>query len=123
MSFTVRLFGRSGLARIPVSNDGATVGQDSVYVRDEPYLWAQQLTTNGQTSVASTVAAPQPTHSIDQTKFLCVEVPDGNAIRYEVSFTGTATTATVNSPVLTGRDNIKFGPGAIFSCIDAVGTT
>lgn len=122
MAFTVRLFGYQGLARVPVSQDGGTLGNDSVYLLDGPYTWRQNLTSNGLTSVASTVAAVPVNHSVDPTRLLRVEVPDGQSIRYEISATGTATTADSNSPLLTGRDNIKFGPGWVFSFIDASGT-
>lgn len=122
MSFGVRIYGYKGLARIPVSQDGGTFGNDSVYVLDQPYLWGQSLQSNGTTSVASTVAPVPPNHNTDPTAMLRVEVPDGSSIRYEVSATGTATNATTSSPLLTGRDNIKFGPGWVFSFIDANGT-
>jgi hypothetical protein len=122
MTFPVRLFGYKGLARIPVTQDGGTAGQDSVYVLEQGYLWNQTLTSNGTTSVASTIAAVPANHQSDPTRLLRVEVPDGSSIRYEISATGTAPTATSNSPLLTGRDNIQFGPGWIFAFIDAAST-
>lgn len=122
MSFPVRIYGYLGLARVPVTNDGGTAGQDSVYVLEQGYLWNQVLTTNGVTSVVSTVAAVPPHRSIDSTKLLRVEVPDGQSIRYEITRDGTAPTATTNSPLLTGRDQIMFGPGWLLAVIDASGT-
>ena len=122
MAFSVRLFGYQGLARIPVTNDGGVIGTDSVYVFHGPYLWSQTVTTNGLTSVNSTVAPIPANHTIDPTRFVRVEVPDGQSIRYELNPTGTATVATSNSPLLTGRDQVIFGPNWIFSCIDASGT-
>ena len=122
MAFTVRIYGLPGVTRIPLFQDGGTAAQDSIHVKYEPYLWRQALVSNGTTSVASTVAGIPANHTIDPTKCLRVEVADGQSIRYEVNFSGVATTADTNSPLLTGRDLISFGPNAIFSFIDASGT-
>lgn len=122
MSFLVRVFGYSGLARIPIVQDGRGDSKDSVFVFSQPYLWAQTLTSNGTSSVSSTVAPIPANHTLDPTTFVRVEVPDGQTIRYEMAATGTATAATANSPVFTGRDQLQFGPGWIFSFIDATGT-
>ena len=123
MAFVVRLFGHDGLARIRVP----LVHQfhaDSVFQLRQPYLWRQNLTTNGTTPVASviaTVAGGGP----DKTALLRIEVPDGQTIRYEVNTPGRpggAVNADANSPLLTGRDVINFGLGWTISIIDASGT-
>lgn len=122
MSFTVRIYGHQGLARVPITNDGGTYGADSVLMLHLPYLWKQALTSNGTTPVNSTVASIPTGLTVDPTRLLRVEVPDGNIIRYEVSATGTATSATTNSPTLEGNREIMFGPNWVFSFIDASGT-
>lgn len=115
---TVRIFGYRGLARIPVTQDGGTSGNDSVYVLEQPYLW-NQLVTTGATSVISTVAAVPSGHTIDPTRLLRIEIPDGSSVRYEVSMNGQTVTASASSPLLTGRDQIQFGPNALIALIDA----
>lgn len=114
----VRIFGYKGVARIPITNDGGTAGEDSILVLDQPYLW-NQLVTTGATSVLSTVASVPSGHTIDPTKLLRVEVPDGSSVRYELSVNSNTVTATAASPLLTGRDQILFGPGWTIALIDA----
>lgn len=123
MAFTVRVFGHDGLSRMRVMGSGAgQFSSDSVFQLNQPYLWAQQLTTNGTTPVAST-AAPIPTgKSVDNTDILRIEIPDAQAIRYEVNQPGRNVAASANSPILSGNNQIKFGVGWTISIIDASGT-
>ena len=123
MAFTVRIFGHDGLSRMKVLGSGAgQFSSDSVFQLNQPYLWAQQLTTNGTTPVSST-AAPTPTgRANDATDILRIEIPDGQSIRYEVNPPNRATNAGVNSPILSGLNQIKFGAGWLLSIIDASGT-
>ena len=114
----VRIFGYRGLARIPVTSDGGVDGADSVYVLHQPYLWGQLVTT-GATTVISVAASVPSGLSVDPTRLLRVEVPDGSSVRYEVSMTGNTVTASAASPLLTGRDQIQFGKGALIAMIDA----
>jgi hypothetical protein len=123
MAFTVRLFGHDGLVRMPVVG-ASQFSSDSVYQLRQPYTWAQQMTTNGVTpvsSVAPTLRAGGAAR--DTSTILRIEVPDGQAIRYEVNGPGSSVAASVNSPVLTGRDQIQWGVGFTLSIIDATGTT
>ena len=122
MAFTVRIFGHQGIARAPITQDGGVIGNDSILMLHLPYLWNQSLTSIGTVSVASTVAAVPAGHTVDTTRLLRVEIPDGSTIRYEVNASGTATAATANSPMLSGVNNIMFGPNWVFSFIDATGT-
>lgn len=114
----VRIFGYRGLARIPVTSDGKTDGADSVYVLHQPYLWGQLVTTSG-TSAISVAASVPSGQTIDTTAMLRVEVPDGSSVRYELSVNNSTVTASASSPLLTGRDNIHFGPGWLIALIDA----
>jgi len=123
MSFTVRIFGHDGLSRMKVLGSGAgQLSTDSVFQLNQPYLWAQQLVTNGTTPVASAVATTPAGKTNDPTDILRIEVPDGQAIRYEVNPPNRSTVASANSPMLSGRDQIKFGAGWTISIIDASGT-
>lgn len=123
MAFTVRVYGHDGLSRMRVMGSGAgQFSSDSVFQLNQPYLWAQQLTTNGTTPVAST-AAPTPTGKTqDLTDVLRIEIPDGQAIRYEVNTPNRSVAASVNSPILTGNNQIKWGAGWTLSVIDGAGT-
>lgn len=121
MAFTVRIFGYRGIARFPVSHDGKTFGGDSVLGLEQPYVWRQALSVSG-TSTVSTAASVPSGLSVDPTRVLRVEVPDGQSVRYEVSLVGSTVTADANSPLLTGRDQIQFGPGAVIAFLDATGT-
>lgn len=123
MSFTVRIFGHDGLSRMRVLGSGAgQMSTDSVFQLNQPYLWAQQLVTNGATPVGSTPAALPSGMTRDNTDMLRIEVPDGQAVRYEVNPPNRAIAASANSPLLTGLNQIKFGSGWTISIIDAAGT-
>lgn len=122
MAFDVRIYGHDGLKRMPVLG-AAQFASDSVYQLNQPYLWAQKVTTNGVTPVSSAAAAVPTGKTQDGTEILRIEVPDGQAIRYEVNPPGRNIAASINSPILTGRDQIRFGAGWTISIIDATGTT
>lgn len=123
MSFTVRIFGHDGLSRMKVLGSGAgQFSSDSVFQLNQPYLWAQQLTTNGATPVSSTIASTPSGKTQDPTDILRIEIPDGDAIRYEVNPPNRSVAASSNSPILQGLNQIKFGAGWVLSIIDASGT-
>ena len=121
MSFTVRIFGYSGLTRITVVHDGGVGGQDSVYVLTQAYTWRQQLTADA-VAVSSIAAAVPANRTLDPTTLLRIEIPDGQAIRYEVNHSGRNIAADANSPILSGNNQIQFGPGWLLSIRDAAGT-
>lgn len=122
MSFNVRLYGHSGLYRMRVVGSAGQFSSDSVFVLSQPYLWAQLISV-------SSVAAASAVASLDgggqdTTEILRIEVPDGSSIRYEVNppnRPGGAKTANVNSPILSGRDQIRWGANYTISLIDAAG--
>jgi len=123
VAFTVRIFGHDGLSRMKVLGAGAgQLSTDSVFQLNQPYLWAQQLATNGTIPVASSVAPTPASKANDPTDILRIEVPDAQAIRYEVNPPNRSVAASVNSPILTGLNQIKFGAGWTISIIDASGT-
>jgi hypothetical protein len=115
MSFTVRIFGHRGISQSHVVTPQQD-SKDSVYVLHQPYAWSQALTTNGQTPVSSTPVNP------DGATLLRVEVPDGQAIRYEINAGTRNVPASANSPLLTGRDQLMWIGNATLSIIDAAGT-
>lgn len=115
----VRIFGHAGLARMSVIGAGQ-FSSDSVFQLTQPYLWTQLLLLNGATPVNSTVNPTPAGQSLDATTILRIEVPDGTSIRYEVNVSGGRNVAAGNqSPILTGRDQIKWGQNFTLSIVDA----
>lgn len=119
MAFTVRIFGHRGIEQLHVNNPKA-FSSDAIYQLVQPYEWGQALVSNGLTPVVSApVAAP------DATQILRIEVPDGQAIRYEINptnRTGGAVAAGPNSPILSGINQFYFRQGWTLSIIDAATT-
>jgi len=94
---------------------------DSVFLREEPYLWASgPILLNGLTPVSI------PVQSNDQAKFIVIEVDDGASVRFELNPNGplasNARNASTNSPRLSGEQVLNWYAGASLSFIDAAGT-
>ena len=118
MSFNVRLYGHGGLKQMKVLQSHQ-FASDAIYQLDQPYLWNQTLVTNGATAVSSTPATLPAGQTLDATDILRIEIPDGCAIRYEVNPPTRSVAASVNSPLIEGKVQIKFGQGWTISIIDA----
>lgn len=119
MAFNLRIYGHAGLARMSVIGAGQ-FSSDSVFQLTQPYLWTQLLSCSAV--AISSVANPTPVgQSLDATTILRIEVPDGQSIRYEVNPPGRNIAAGTQSPILTGRDQIKWGQTFTLSVIDAAG--
>jgi hypothetical protein len=90
---------------------------DSVFMRQEPYLWSQKLALNGATPVASAV---QPN---DTATMVVIEVDDGSVIRYEINPNGPLASnsrlAGTLSPRLAGENVFQWFAGATISVVDA----
>lgn len=120
MAYNVRIFGYSGVEQIE-QNIPKQYTADTVFVPTEPCLWSQVLNiAEGAGAVStSTVVAIVP----DQTRFVCVEVPDGKQIRYEVQPQGpTAPGARVAgnaSRRMSGFSSLKWNAGFTLSMVDA----
>lgn len=115
----IRIFGHAGLARMTVISAGQ-FSSDSVFQLTQPYLWTQLLVLNGATPVNSTIPPIPDGQSLDATTILRIEVPDGSSIRYEVNTQGGRNVAAgAQSPILTGRDQIKWGSKSTLSIVDA----
>lgn len=117
MAFNVRVFEYRGMTQVPHLDRQHTT--DTVFVDTEPYENRQILTTNGATPVSSIAQTG------GQTRYVRVEVPDGQAIRYEVNppnRTGGVVNASTNSPILSGINRFEFYSGWSLSIIDASGT-
>lgn len=120
MAFNVRIFGYSGVQQIEQDHPKQYTA-DTVFVPVEPCLWSQTISVAEGSGVASVsaVVALVP----DRTNFVCIEVPDGKQIRYEVQPQGpTAPGARVagnDSRRMSGFSNIYWNPGYTISIVDA----
>jgi len=111
-----RIFGYSGIVQLE-QRLLKFASSESVFCRQEPYLWSQKLALNGATPVPSAVQAN------DTATMVVIEVDDNVAIRYEINFNGpTATTARAAgtlSPKLQGENVFQWVTGATISVVDA----
>lgn len=115
-AFNVRIFGYNGTKQV-AQGVPKHFNADSIFVREEPYLWSQIVVVNGAAPVASTVQAN------DKAKLMIIEVPDGQSIRYELNPNGptasNARNAGNTSPRFSGIDAFEWFSGATFSFVDA----
>ncbi len=120
MAYNVRVFGYSGVAQIEQDHPKQYTA-DTVFTPNEPCLWSQAIPVAEGTGVVSTTTVIATTP--DKTKFICVEVPPGKAIRYEVQPQGpTGSNARVAgnaSRSLSGFATLPWGPGYALSMVDA----
>lgn len=120
MAYSVRLFGYSGVEQIE-QNIPKQYTADTVFVPTEPCLWSQVINVVEGTGAASTsvVVNLNP----DMTRFVCVEVPDGKQVRYEVQPQGpTAPGARVAGNLsrrMSGFSSLKWNAGFTLSVCDA----
>lgn len=112
----VRIFGYSGIVQLE-ERLVKFAGSGNVWMRQEPYLWSQNLTLNGATPVETTVEGD------DAATMVVVEVDDSAAVRYEVNPNGPGASnhrdASTNSPKLRGENIFQWFKGATMSFIDA----
>ena len=116
MAFNCRVFGYAGLAQMPKVNP-TEYSADSVFQLEQPYLWRETL-------VADVAAVSSSPDSVSRTMILRVEIPDGEAIRYEINppnRSGGVVVASTNSPKLSGINNFYFRSGWTISIINASG--
>lgn len=117
MSFNVRVYGFPGIQQMKKWNP-TQFSSDSVYQLVHPYIWSQVLSVNA-TPVSS---APLTGGANDQVTILRVEVPDGQAIRYEINppnRPGGVLAAGNASQIHAGLDTYYFAPGWSISMVDA----
>lgn len=113
MAFNVRIFGYRGIVQLQRVLP-TQFSSDAVEVLSEPYEFGQKLVSNGATIVSS---AADTVH--DKVTLLRVEVPDGQAIRYEIGPSGVIRDPGDTSPIFSGRDQFEFAPGWLFKFVDA----
>lgn len=120
MAYNVRIFGYSGVEQIE-QNIPKQYTADTVFVPTEPCLWSQVLNVAEGTGAVSTSVVNNQTP--DRTRFVCVEVPDGKQIRYEVQPQGptpvSARVAGNASRRMSGFSSLKWDAGFTLSVVDA----
>ena len=115
MSFSLRLFGYKGMVQTAVI-EPKQYSSDNAFMLTQPYLWAQNLATNGATPVSSAINIP------DSAGLVLVEIPLGQSVRYEINGGNRSVAASVNSPILLETARLPWPQGATISIIDASGT-
>lgn len=119
MAYNVRLFGYQGILQVPIHLP-RQFNSDSIFLNDEPCLWSQVISVSNVAAVSAVVAL-----NPDKTTIVCVEVPDGMQVRYEVQPQGpTAPGARVAgnaSRRASGFFNLSWNAGYTISLIDAAG--
>lgn len=124
MAFTIRIFGYRGMIQATVLHPHQD-SKDSVYLLNQPYEFGNNTPSNGLTptylsSTTSFAGTPNP----DLSGLLRVEIPDGQAVRYEVTPGGIQPyrVPTAFSPIMFGIQHIQWGPGWVIGFVDAAGT-
>lgn len=119
MAFNVRIYGHRSLEQMP-HKDRQYTG-DTVFNLSQPYEWARLISVSGVAASSDPVADANSGAAVN---ILRIEVPDGQAVRYEINppnREGGAVAANVNSPILSGHDQFYFRGGWTISLIDAAG--
>lgn len=118
MAFNVRVFGHTGLAQIPIFRS-RQFSSDSVFQVTQPPEWGQVVSVSGVAASSTPVADASPGRPVTVAM---IEVPDGQAVRYQVNTSATNVAASTTSPKLTGGINyVEFRSGYTISFIDAAG--
>src|ERR1700743_3510259 len=86
---------------------------DTVYALEEPYEWSMVL------NVSNTGSTGFVSPNGDLAHILRIEVPDGDAVRYEINPPARVVLAGNASPKLTGSDVFPWAIGYTVSLIDA----
>ena len=112
MTALVGLFTFGGLTTLPVVS-GIVNRSDSVMAHKEPILGRDLLSCETGTADASeSTAAP------DKTEVALVQVQSGKRVYYEVSTSGTPTTANSTSRIMEGSNTLPWGPGWRISVLE-----
>ena len=116
MAFNVRVITYTGIRNVPQVLP-KQYSSDSVFARDEPYASSQVVVVSGS------AAASIPQAGDTSAKLMVLEVPDGQAVRYEVNLQGSGGTgarvAGSQSPRATGTQIFHWNNGASISLVDA----
>jgi hypothetical protein len=115
MPFNTRIFAHRGMAPM-LKVRQVQFSSDSVYQLIQPYEWSQVISVSSTPVSSSSVA---DVNSGAAVTLLRVEVPDGQAVRYEINPPGRTTAAGNASPILTGFNQFEFRSGYTISLVDA----
>ena len=112
MTASVSLFTFSGLTTLPVVS-GVTNRADSVQAHKEPILGRDLLSCDTSTADASEDSAAPA-----KTEVALIQVQSGKRVYYEISTSGTPTTATSASRIMEGSNTLPWGPGWRISVLE-----
>jgi hypothetical protein len=113
MTAMVRIFAHDGVVSASIAGRALSTTDEALVLLKQPYLGREALTADVTAVESDAANAPSG------TTILVVEVETGKTITYEVSHPNAdLRTADVDSPRLTGRNVIHFGPGCRLSVLD-----
>jgi hypothetical protein len=113
MTAAVRIFAHSGVVSVPIANRNLAASDEAFVVLTQPYLARESLTAGTEPVTSDAAAAPKG------TSCLVVEVETGKTISFEVTpANADLRSADMDSPRLTGRNVIHFGPGYRLSVLE-----
>lgn len=119
MAFNVRIFGYKGIIQIQERMVKQYTAA-SVFLTEEPCEWSEVLSVTGAPITSTVLTSDQNGGAI----ICAVEVPDNQAIRYEIQPRGpdgtAARTAGNASRKLTGVDVFSWNYGFTISVVDAL---
>jgi hypothetical protein len=121
MAFNVRLHGYQGIVAMKVTNESGQQHSDSVYQLQQPPVWAQTVSVTAAAAPLVTPVTVLAPFVGDVSGVLRIEVPDGQAIRYEINPPNVSRTAGSTSPKMSGVDQFQWGSGWSISLVDASG--
>lgn len=116
--FNVRIFGYR-LTQVSLSHRRQFSG-DAMWIPEEPPLWSAIALSNGVWPVQMSFDGP----GADGAQVIGIEVPQGQAIRYELQPMGpdsrNARKPGTKSRRMTGFEFVEWTAGSTFSFVDAV---
>lgn len=113
MSASVRIFSHTGVVSVPIANQALQASDAAFLLLTQPYKAGEALTADAVAVTSSVNTAPAG------SALLAIEVQNGKTIAYEVTNENAdLRVATANSPYLTGRNVISFGPGSRLSVLE-----
>lgn len=121
MSFNIRVFGHRGTRQIRQLLPSQFTANLSE-VLNQPYDWAQVITTNGATAVSTIAVNPTNFGFNDPALIVLIEIPDGQVARYEFNvpsrFNG-AVNAGNSSPRISGVNIFSWDTNTTISFVEA----
>lgn len=117
MAFNARIFAYRGVRQLPIVA-AKQFTSESFFALIQPYEYAETISVSAVAASSAPVAAP---NNEAKAKVLYLEIPDQQAVRYEINPPGRAVVASSDSPKAEGRMMFDWGDAWTISLIDAAG--